>query len=191
MTTAFERLPQLEQERLMRYKKHLKLLRMSMGLTQKEFANKCKLDTTTIANAENNNGAFTTKTWHSVERLAMARVKFRQTTLEYDDAYVTSYILDILIRNTEDYDPEVVKKCEYYAKLIVPALYERTLPLRDCNRQWKKLFVEPYVEKDRTHCYECIYLGKREDGWYCNFGDSSKYGESVTNTDGCKVGETD
>lgn len=41
-------------------------------------------------------------------------------------------------------------------------------------------------------CYECIYLGRNdEDGsFYCNFGDSERYGTAVNEYDGCNVGES-
>ena len=40
-------------------------------------------------------------------------------------------------------------------------------------------------------CYECVYLGLDDENerFYCNFGDSEHYNETVTANDGCDEGE--
>lgn len=50
---------------------------------------------------------------------------------------------------------------------------------------------EAAMTKEPVKCYECIYLGKRGDEYYCNFGDSKHYDKRVDDSYGCFDGERD
>lgn len=149
MSTYLDRLPQEEQDRVARMKQYLKLLRMSLRMTLREMASAAGVTLPTIANAENGTGAFTVKTYWGINRATLKAMDPRNTkTCPWSrtnvNTAVAAYIYEILIRNPDGYNQRVRDRCEYYANLFVPALYNGTVSVEDINMEWFKHFTDFY-----------------------------------------------
>lgn len=143
MATAFEKLPKEEQDRLVRLKKYLKLLRQSLSMTLKDFE---RVTHVCISNAENDNGALTPKSKYFIEtHLCVFKQYFRDKQEAYNTPLeIPMYIVQVLIRNPESYSEEQVKACEYWAKMLTPAIYEHSMPIDDILDVWHDRFVNRY-----------------------------------------------
>lgn len=143
MATAFEKLPKEEQGRLIRLKKYLKLLRQSHAITLKDFKRVTFVD---IRNAENDNGAFTPKSKYFIEtHLPVYEKYFTDKKSAYNTSFeIPMYVVQVLIMNPDKYTEEQVKACEYWARMLVPAIYESAAPMSDILDVWHDRFVNRY-----------------------------------------------
>lgn len=57
---------------------------------------------------------------------------------------IPMYIVQVLIMNPDEYTEEQVKACEYWARMLVPAIYESAVPMSDILDVWHDRFVNRY-----------------------------------------------